>query len=85
MNFTRDMIERLSPEDRLVLSMLFDKAQIPSSLEKVPEWPWTMKGPATEAQALKARKVGLSPRLTADTAKVAVPLQEALTLTEGRG
>jgi hypothetical protein len=85
MNFTRDMIDRLSPEDRLVLNMLFDKAQLPSSHEKAPEWPWTMKGPATEAQALRARRVGLSPRLTGETAKAAAPPQEALTLTEGRG
>ncbi len=85
MNFTRDMIDRLSPEDKLVLNMLFDKAQLPSSFEKTPEWPWTMKGPATEAQALKARRVGLSPRLTADTAKASVPPQEALTLTAGHG
>lgn len=85
MNFTRDMIERLSPEDKLVLNMLFEKAQGPVSTEKAPEWPWTMKGPATEAQALRARRVGLSPRLTADTAKAAALPQEALTLTEGRG
>lgn len=79
------MIDRLSPEDRLILTMLFDRAQLPASLEKAPEWAWTMKGPASEAQALRARKVGLSPRLTADTAKAAGPPQEALTLTEGRG
>lgn len=85
MNFTRDMVERLSPEDKLVLNMLFEKAQIPSSHEKAPEWQWTMKGPATEAQALRARRVGLSPRLTADTTQVVVLPPEALALTEGRG
>jgi hypothetical protein len=85
MNFTRDMLDRLSPEDTLVLSMLFEKAQLPSSLEKAPEWQWTLKGPATEAQALRARKVGLSPRLTGDTAKAAAPLPEVLALPAGRG
>ena len=79
MNFTHDMLERLSPQDKLVLNALFEKAkEIPSSTEKVAEWPWTMKGPATELQAQRARKVGLSPRLTAGTTPAAALIQAAL-------
>lgn len=85
MQFTREMIDRLSPEDKLVLNLLFEKAQGSAPTERAPEWPWTMKGPATEAQALRARRVGLSPRLTGDTAKAGALPQEALTLTAGRG
>lgn len=85
MNFTHDMLERLSPEDKLLLHTLFEKAQLPASMEKVVEWQWTLKGPATEAQSLRSRRVGLSPRLTADRAKAAALPQEALTLTAGHG
>lgn len=85
MNFTHDMLERLSPEERLLLTVLFEKASEPTPREKVSEWPWTMKGPATEEQSLRSRRVGLSPRLTAGIAKGGVPPQEALTLTAGRG
>lgn len=85
MNFTRDMLERLSPQDRLILNALFEKAkEIPSSAEKVPEWPWTMKGPATEEQARRARKVGLSPRLTGGTIPAVALIQAALTSSGGR-
>jgi hypothetical protein len=80
MNFTHDMIARLSPQDKLVLHALFEKAQeIPSSMEKVPEWQWTLKGPATEAQAQRARKVGLSPRLTGGTVTAQALVRAALT------
>lgn len=85
MKFTHDMLERLSPQEKLLLNALFEKASEPLSHEKTPEWQWTLKGPATEEQSLRSRKVGLSPRLTAGTTKAGGPLLEVLTLTEGRG
>jgi hypothetical protein len=84
MNFTHEMIARLSAQDKLVLHALFEKArEIPSSMEKVPEWQWTLKGPATEQQALRARKVGLSPRLTGGTVSAAALIDAALASSGG--
>lgn len=85
MQFTYDMIQRLSPQDKLLLHTLFEKAQVPPSHEKVPEWPWTMKGPASEEQALRARRVGLSPRLTGGTTPVAALIQAARASSGDRG
>ena len=85
MKFTYDMLERLSPNERLLLNALFEKASEPTPQEKTPEWQWTLKGPATEEQSLRSRKVGLSPRLMAGTTKAGGSHVEVLTLTEGRG
>jgi len=84
MNFTIDMIEKLTPEERLILSALFEKAQDARPSASAPEWPWTMKGPASEEQALKARKGALSPRLTGGKGLKAVSPLAALTSTAQR-
>ena len=78
MNFTNDMLTKLSPEELLLLKTLFYKVQDVRPSMSAPEWPWTMKGPATEEQSLKARKGGLSPRLTAGKAPMAVSSLAAL-------
>lgn len=75
MNFTSEMLLALSPQERLLLQMLYDRVSLPAPAP--PEWPWTMKGPATEAQAFTARRGVPSPRLTAGTPTVAeVPAAE---------
>ena len=63
MNFTFDMIQRLSAEERLLLKNLYDKVQDMRPDAVQPEWPWTMKGPAPEEYALKVRKGVPSPLL----------------------
>ena len=65
MNFTNDMIQRLNPEERLLLKTLHDKSQDARPEPLQPEWPWTMKGPAPEEYAIRIRKGAPSPRLTA--------------------
>ena len=61
MNFTNEMIDRLSPEERILLRTMFEKVQ--DRLETATEWPWTMKGPAPEEYAIKVRKGAPSPLL----------------------
>ena len=61
MNFTNEMIERLAPEERILLRNMYEKVQ--DRVESVTEWPWTMKGPAPEEYALKVRKGVPSPQL----------------------
>jgi len=63
MNFTDDMISKLSPEEKLLLARLFEKARDYRPSASAPEWPWTMKGPASEEQAFKARTGVPSPLL----------------------
>ena len=84
MNFTHDMLERLSPQEKLLLHTLFEKAQIPVTSDRAVEWQWVVKGPATELQAQRARKVGLSPRLTGGTTPAAALIGAALTSSAGR-
>ncbi len=83
MNFTQEMLNALHPQERLFLQMLYDRVSLPPPAP--PEWQWTMKGPATEAQAFKARRGAPSPRLKADTGGVSVPVLEEPTSSEGRG
>ncbi len=75
MNFTPDMLARLHPQERLLLQMLYDRVQ--EEPPPPPEWPWWMPGPATEAQAITARRGVPSPRLKAGTSRVEVPSLEA--------
>ena len=84
MNFTADMLAKLHPQERLLLQMLYDRTveQRPTQL---PEWPWTMKGPATEAQAFRARRGVPSPRLTAGTSASEVPSLEEPASSGDRG
>ena len=63
MNFTDDMILKLSPEEKLLLTTLFEKAREYRPSTSAPEWQWTMKGPASEEQAFKARRGVPSPLL----------------------
>jgi hypothetical protein len=63
MNFTDDMILKLSPEEKLLLTRLFEKAQDSRPSASAPEWQWTIKGPASEEQAFKARRGVPSPLL----------------------
>lgn len=79
MNFTNDMLAKLSPEELLLLKTLYFKVQDARPSLSAPEWPWTMKGPASEEQALKARKGGLSPRLTAGKGPAGVSSLAVLT------
>lgn len=79
MNFTIEMIAKLSPEEQLLLKTLFDKAKEFRPTATVPEWPWTMRGPATDEQAFKARRGVPSPLLKAGKPAAAVPSLEALT------
>ena len=83
MNFTPDMLARLHPQERLLLQMLYDRVQ--EEPPPPPEWTWTMKGPATEAQSLRARRGGLSPRLMAGTSASVVPLLEEPASSAGHG
>lgn len=79
MNFTTDMLMKLTPEERLLLKTLFDKAQEFRPTTHAPEWPWTMKGPASEEQAFKARRGVPSPLLKAGKAPAGVSSLAALT------
>jgi len=84
MNFTHEMLAKMTPQDRLVLQVMYDRV----AEQRPPvaaEWPWTMKGPATEAQAFKARRGVPSPRLTAGTSAGEVPALEAQASSAGRG
>jgi len=64
MNFTYDMIERLSPEEKLLLRNLYEKVQDVRPEAMQPEWQWTMRGPAPTEYATKIRKGVPSPLLT---------------------
>ncbi len=79
MNFTHDMISKLSPEEQMLLRNLYTKAFEDRPTMMAPEWPWTMKGPATPLQALRARTGVLTPRLKADKAPTEELPQVALT------
>lgn len=79
MNFTNDMVAKLSPEEQLLLKTLFDKAAEYRPSTTAPEWQWTMRGPATDEQAFKARRGVPSPLLKAGKAGAAVPSLTALT------
>ncbi len=82
MNFTNDMIERLSAEERLLLKNLYDKVQDKRPEAVQPEWPWTMRGPAPEEYALKVRKGVPSPLLKGGKVTAAA-LIEAARASEG--
>ena len=79
MNFTDDMISRLSPEEKLLLTTLFEKVQINRPSASAPEWPWTLKGPASEEQAFKARRGVPSPLLKGGKVSKEVSSLAALT------
>lgn len=68
MNFTPEMIARLSPAEQMLLRNLHNKAFEERPTTMAPEWPWTMKGPATPLQALRARTGVPTPLLKGDTA-----------------
>ena len=78
MNFTADMIQRLNPEERLLLKTLYDKTQDKRPEPLQPDWPWTMKGPAPEEYAIRVRKGVPSPRLTGGTTTAAELVRLAL-------
>ena len=83
MNFTHEMLAKMTPQDRLVLQVMYDRV----AEQRPPvaaEWPWTMKGPATEAQAFKARRGVPSPRLTAGTSAAAEVPVAVLASSEDR-
>ena len=84
MNFTHDMLVKLAPQERLLLQVLYDRV-VEQRPPPATEWPWTMKGPATEAQAFRARRGVPSPRLTAGTSAAEVPALEAQASSAGRG
>lgn len=83
MNFTHEMIDRLSPEERILLRNMYEKTQ--DRVESVPEWPWTMKGPAPEEYAIKVRRGVPSPQLRAGTVKASALIQAARASEAGRG
>ncbi len=78
MNFTTDMIQRLNPEERLLLKTLYDKSQDTRPEALQPEWPWTMRGPAPEEYAIRVRKGVPSPRLTGGKVTAGALIQAAL-------
>ena len=82
MNFTHEMLAKMTPQERVLLQVLYDRVMEPPA---VTEWPWTMKGPATDAQAFKARRGVPSPRLTGGTSGGEVPALEAQASSVGRG
>ena len=84
MNFTHEMLAKMTPQDRLVLQVMYDRV-VEQRPPVAAEWPWTMKGPATEAQAFKARRGVPSPRLTGGTSGGEVPALEAQASSVGRG
>ena len=79
MIFTPDMILRLSAEEQMLLRNLYDKALEDRPTQMAPEWQWTMKGPASEEQALRARRGVPSPRLKAGKAPAEVSSLAVLT------
>lgn len=84
MNFTTEMISRLSAEERLLLKNLYDKVQETRPEPMQPEWQWTMKGPAEEAYATMIRKGVPSPHLKAGKVTAGALIQAALTSGAGR-
>ena len=85
MNFTTEMMQRLSPEERLLLKTLYDKVQETRPEPVQPEWQWTMKGPAPEEYALKVRKGVPSPQLKGGRVTAGALIQAALTSEAGHG
>ena len=84
MNFTNDMIQRLNPEERLLLKNLYDKVQETRPEPTQPEWPWTMKGPAPEEYAIRVRKGVPSPLLKGGRVTAAALIQAARASEAGR-
>ena len=82
MNFTPEMLKALEPQERMLLQVLYERVSKPPPPPA--EWPWWMPGPATEAQAFKARKGVPSPRLTAGTPTSEVPPVEERASSAGR-
>lgn len=85
MNFTNDMIERLSPEERLLLKNLYDKVQETRPEAVQPDWPWVMRGPAPEEYAIKVRKGVPSPQLKGGRVTAAALIQAARASEVGHG
>lgn len=85
MNFTNDMIQRLSPEERLLLKTLYDKTQEARPELVPPEWPWTMKGPAPQEYAIKVQRGVPSPRLTGGKVAASELIRAAQASVAGRG
>ena len=77
MNFTSEMIQRLGPEERLLLKTLYDKVQETRPEPIQPDWPWTMRGPANEEYAIKVRKGVPSPLLKGGKVTAAALIQAA--------
>lgn len=82
MNFTNEMIEKLSPEERILLRNMYEKVQ--PQVDTAPEWPWTMKGPAPEEYAIRVRKGVPSPLLKAGTVTAAELIRAARASEAGR-
>ena len=82
MNFTPEMLKALEPQERMLLQMLYERVSKPPPPPA--DWPYWMPGPATEAQAFKARKGVPSPRLTADMSTSEVPPVEERASSAGR-
>jgi hypothetical protein len=70
MNFTDDMISKLSPDEQMILRGFYIKTTEDRPTQIAPEWPWTLKGPATPLQALRSRKGVPSPLLKGGKAPV---------------
>ena len=85
MNFTSEMMQRLSPEERLLLKTLYDKVQETRPEPVQPDWPWTMRGPAPEEYAIKVRKGVPSPLLKAGKVTAAALIQAARASEAGHG
>ena len=80
MNFSPEMIARLSVDEQLVLRLLFERAQEVRQSIMAPEWQWTMPGPAPTVQ-----KASPSPRLRGDTGVEAARLLGATASVVARG
>lgn len=63
----------------MLLRVLFDKVKEQRPTASAPDWPWTMKGPASEEQAFKARRGVPSPRLMGGKGPTGVSSLAALT------
>lgn len=84
MNFTTDMIYRLTPEERLLLKNLYDKVQETRPEPMQTEWQWTMRGPADEDYATRIRKGVPSPQLKAGKVTASALIQAARASEAGR-
>lgn len=84
MNFTTDMIERLSAEERILLRNMYEKVQDSRPELTQPEWQWTLKGPAPEEYAFRVRKGVPSPHLKAGKVTAGALIQAARASEAGR-